>query len=107
MPASRLGAPPEILELRRSIDNLDAALVYLLAERFSLTHRVGEIKAELALPPEDLSREATQMARIKGLAEDAGLEPEFAEAFREFVTAEVIRRHKRLNRTRHDSEVPE
>ena len=88
--------PAEIVDLRRSIDNLDAALVYLLAERFSLTHRVGEIKARDGLPPADLSREATQMARIKRLAEDAGLEPEFAEAFREFVTAEVIRRHKRI-----------
>ena len=32
-------------EERRSIDNIDAALVHLLAERFSHTQRVGVLKA--------------------------------------------------------------
>ena len=26
--------PPELLEMRHSIDNIDAALIHLLAERF-------------------------------------------------------------------------
>ena len=42
---------------RRSIDNIDAALVHLLAERFSHTQRVGVLKAEHGLPPADPSRE--------------------------------------------------
>lgn len=87
---------PEIAQLRHSIDNIDAALVYLLAERFALTGRVGQIKAERGLPPEDQVREDAQIARSKKLAADAGLEPEFAEAFREFIVAEVIRRHRRI-----------
>ena len=33
-------------ELRRSIDNMDAALVHLLAERFRFTQAVGRLKAE-------------------------------------------------------------
>jgi len=82
--------------LRRSIDNIDAALVFLLAERFSLTGRVGQIKAERGLPPADQVREDAQIARSRQLAAEAGLEPEFAEAFREFIVAEVIRRHRRI-----------
>ena len=31
-------------ELRKSIDNLDTALVAILAERFRITERVGELK---------------------------------------------------------------
>jgi chorismate mutase len=86
--------PLEIVELRHSIDNMDAALVFLLAERFRLTGRVGQIKAEHGLPPKDPNREKRQTARLKQLAEEAGLDVEFAESFRAFVTAEVIRHHE-------------
>ena len=37
--------PPELLEMRHSIDNIDAALIHLLAERFKQTRKVGELKA--------------------------------------------------------------
>ena len=86
--------PQEILDIRRSIDNIDGALVFMLAERFRLTGRVGEIKAEVGLPPQDPDRERRQTARLAGLAEEAGLDVAFAEAFRGFVTAEVIRHHQ-------------
>jgi len=86
--------PDEILALRRSIDNIDAALVHLLAERFKMTERVGEIKAVGGLPPADPTRDQQQIERLTGIATDAGLDPAFAEAFRAFVVAEVIRRHE-------------
>ena len=53
-----LPIPPELARLRGSIDNIDAALVYLLAERFKCTQAVGELKARLNLPPADPAREA-------------------------------------------------
>jgi chorismate mutase len=34
--------PPELAALRSSIDNLDASLIFILAERFKLTQKVGE-----------------------------------------------------------------
>ena len=43
----------ELLRLRMSIDNMDAALVHLLAERFKITQQVGELKAAHGLPPAD------------------------------------------------------
>ncbi|MCL1870262.1 MAG: chorismate mutase [Promicromonosporaceae bacterium] len=88
------GMPDEILGLRRSIDNIDAALVHLLAERFKMTQRVGELKAVGGLPPADPSRDQQQIARLTALATDAGLDPAFAEAFRNFIVAEVIRHHE-------------
>ena len=90
------GMPQEILELRASIDNIDAALVHLLAERFKMTRRVGELKAVGGLPPADPSRDRQQVDRLKGLAAGAGLDPEFTEQFRNFIVSEVIRHHERI-----------
>lgn len=86
----------ELLRLRDSIDNMDAALVHLLAERFKITQQVGVLKAEHGLPPADPAREAQQIARLRSLAEQARLDPEFAEKFLGFVVAEVVRHHEAL-----------
>lgn len=85
-----------LLEERRSIDNIDAALVHLLAERFSHTQRVGVLKAEHGLPPADPSREQQQIAHLRELADQAGLDPTFAESFLRFIVTEVIRHHERI-----------
>jgi chorismate mutase len=84
----------ELLRLRMSIDNMDAALVHLLAERFKITQQVGELKAAHGLPPADPRREAQQIERLRALAEEARLDPEFAEKFLNFVVAEVVRHHE-------------
>lgn len=80
---------------RSSIDNIDAALILLLAERFKITKAVGEYKAEVGLPPADPAREAEQIGRLRELAASAQLDPAFSEAFLRFVIAEVIRHHER------------
>ena len=89
----------ELHRLRDSIDNMDAALVHLLAERFKITQQVGVLKAAYGLPPADPAREAQQIARLRSLAEQAKLDPEFAEKFLSFVVAEVVRHHEALSRT--------
>ena len=86
----------QLQRLRRSIDNVDAVLIHTLAERFKLTQAVGELKAHHGMPPSDPGREATQIARLRRLAEDAELDPEFAEKFITFVIAEVIHHHERI-----------
>jgi chorismate mutase len=80
--------------LRGSIDNLDAAIVHLLAERFKCTQQVGALKARHGLPPADPEREAEQVERLQRLAEDANLDPVFAEKFLAFVIQEVVRHHR-------------
>ncbi len=80
---------------RQSIDRIDAALIYLLAERFQITQAVGQYKAGAGLPPADPGREEAQIARLRALAREAGLDPEFSEKFLRFVIDEVIRHHER------------
>jgi len=79
---------------RDSIDNIDAALVYMLAERFKITQAVGRYKAEVALPPSDPGREERQIARLRRLADEAKLDPDFTEKFLRFIIDEVIRHHQ-------------
>lgn len=79
---------------RHSIDNIDATLIYLLAERFKCTKAVGRLKAEHRMPPSDPVREEQQVARLRRLAEEADLDPEFAQKWFSFVVAEVIRHHE-------------
>jgi chorismate mutase len=107
----RLGAPDATLALpipiphqgsmdetlagyRKSIDNIDAALVHLLAERFKVTQAVGRHKATVGLPPADPGREERQIARLRQLAAEAELDPEFSEKFLRFIIDEVIRHHE-------------
>lgn len=87
---------PTLVGYRESIDNIDAALVFLLAERFKITQKVGAYKATAGLPAADPDREKAQIARLRQLAEAAKLDPEFSEKFLRFVIDEVIRHHERL-----------
>ncbi|SFH80982.1 chorismate mutase [Albimonas pacifica] len=95
-PAHVLRAREVLAKLRGDIDNLDAILVYTLAQRFKATQAVGKLKAEHDLPPADPDREARQVARLRQLSADAELDPEFAEAFLAFIIQEVIRHHEKL-----------
>ena len=60
-------------QYRQSIDNIDAALIHMLAERFRITKAVGAYKAEMKLPPSDPGREERQIARMRALAESANI----------------------------------
>ncbi len=88
-------ANPVLDGFRKSIDNIDAALIHMLAERFRITQAVGEYKAKTQLPPADPNREARQIERLRKLAIDADLDPEFSEKFIRFVIDEVIRHHRK------------
>ena len=92
---------PQLADYRSSIDNIDAALVHLLAERFKITKAVGRYKATVDLPPADPDRERVQIERLRALAEESGLDPAFTEKFLRFIVAEVIHHHQRIAEGEH------
>jgi chorismate mutase len=94
--AKKAAAIEELLSIRGSIDNIDAAVIHMLAERFKCTKRVGVLKAENDIPPSDVDREQRQIERLRKLAIDADLDAEFAEKFLNFIIREVIRNHLAL-----------
>ena len=77
------GASEELLILRSSIDNLDAAIVHIMAERFKITKRVGRLKAEQGLPADRPVRTGTccdqGRARQRQLPSDARAYPRRAQ----------------------------
>ena len=54
----------KIASLRQSIDNVDAAIVSLLAERFKYTSQVGVLKARAGFAPADYQREHAQICLL-------------------------------------------
>ena len=89
----------ELGAIRLSIDNIDAALVHMLAERFKFTQKVGRLKAANGMPPSDPNRERIQIARLRSLAEESHLDPAIAEKFLNFIVAEVIHHHEQIAST--------
>jgi chorismate mutase len=96
--ADQQSALDELRDLRVTIDNVDAAMIHMLAERFRCTQRVGALKARHDLPPSDPAREEQQVARLRDLAKTARLDPDFAEKYLAFVIREVIRHHEQFPR---------
>lgn len=83
-------------DLRKSIDNIDNAIVAMLAERFKVTNRVGHFKASHNLPAKDANREALQHARIKELSNQYGLDPELASSILDQVIEKVVLKHEEI-----------
>jgi chorismate mutase len=98
--------PEDLWRLRRSIDNIDAALVHMLAERFRVTREVGVLKAVRRMQAVDVSREEAQVAKLRGLADRAGLDADFAEEFIRRVMAEVVRQHEVIAREQRGGTTP-
>ena len=89
--------PADLARLRSSIDNIDAALIHLLAERFKATQTVGELKAARRMPPADPGpRGAAGRAPAGARRRGRPGPPVFAEKFLAFVIAEVIHHHERI-----------
>ena len=87
-------AEDELAELRRRIDEADERLVTVLAERFGVTRRVGQIKAELGMPPIDAQREAEVDAKVRRLAREHGLSEDLVSDVLRAVIDRVVSEHR-------------
>ncbi len=86
----------QLASYRKTIDNLDSALLHILAERFRCTEQVGHLKAELAMPATDNERERRQMDRLRNIANDVGLSEHFVESLMKVIVGAVVERHKEI-----------
>ncbi len=86
----------KLADLRRSVDDRDAALVVLLAERFRITEEVGVLKAHAGLAPEDEDRERQMLGRYRLLADQQRLDEEVVLDVMQRIVHQVKVRHKRL-----------
>lgn len=63
-------------ELRRTIAELDAALIDVLARRLATAVEIGTVKANLGLPVLDPAREAEVVRRAAARARECGVDAE-------------------------------
>ena len=88
--------PEQLLEAREKIDEVDRKLVLLLAERFALTARVGELKAKNGLDAVDSNREAQKLESLRAIALKHNLNPDLVASLFTEVMAEVVKNHRRI-----------
>lgn len=69
-----------LADLRKEIDDIDAALVDLLARRFAVVDRVIAVKAREGLPALLPERVEEVVARVRTLAGAAGIPADAAES---------------------------
>jgi chorismate mutase len=69
-----------LLEYRAQLDAVDAQLISLLAARFSITSKIGELKARHCAPAADPTREAAQLGRLLARSNELGLAREVTQA---------------------------
>jgi prephenate dehydrogenase len=78
---------PELLQAREHIDEIDHAIVRLLAQRAELQTRAAQAKAKLGAPILDRAREAEVLAERRKWAEQSKLDPDgTADVFKAIVT---------------------
>lgn len=69
-------AADELAAVRGQIEELDRAIIHLIAARVALARRVGPAKRALGMPILDPPREAAVVRRASALAREAGIPEE-------------------------------
>lgn len=87
---------PQLLQLRAQIDVVDAQLVSLLGQRFGLTAQVGVLKKETGLEARDPERERLQIEKVRKLATDSGVDPDFVENLFQSLLKTVVQNHREV-----------
>ena len=83
---------------RSTIDRLDVIIVNALMERFSVTKRIGLIKAENNIETYDSEREETQVKTLEKLIKDSDLDKKFIINLMKLITTESKRNHEQIKK---------
>ena len=83
---------------RSTIDRLDVIIVNALMERFSVTKRIGLIKAENNIETYDSEREETQVKTLEKLIKDSDLDKKFIVNLMKLITTESKKNHEKIKK---------
>ena len=83
---------------RSTIDRLDAIIINALIERFSVTKRIGLIKAEYNIEPHDGEREKEQVKTLEKLIENSDLDKAFIVNLMRLITTESKKKHEQIKK---------
>lgn len=86
--------PAELAELRGQIDKIDSELMETLARRFTVTNKVGQLKAAYQLNSVDPVREQEKLQKLRQLARDKGLNDDFIHHLFQQIFNEVVKNHR-------------
>lgn len=85
----------ELHTLRKEIDAINTEILSLLAKRFSLTRKIGELKHAHRLPSKDTKREAMQLENLIIQAKKLKLNPKFITKIYQLIVDEVVEEHNK------------
>ena len=83
---------------RSTIDRLDAIIVNALIERFSVTKRIGLLKAENNIETYDSEREKTQVKTLEKLIKYSDLDKKFIVNLMKLITTESKKNHEQIKK---------
>ena len=83
---------------RSTIDRLDAIIVNALIERFSVTKRIGLLKATNNIETYDSERERTQVKTLEKLIKGSDLDKIFIVNLMELITKESKKNHEQIKK---------
>ena len=88
--------PEELKVKRQQLDQLDLQIVDLLAKRFEITQKVGEVKAAYSLEALDGNRETEKLRSLKDYSAKFGLSGSLVESLFALIMKEVVANHREL-----------
>ena len=83
---------------RSTIDRLDVIIVNALIERFSVTKRIGLLKAENDIETYDSEREQRQVKTLEKLIKDSDLDKKFIVNLMKLITTESKKNHEQIKK---------
>lgn len=95
-------AAPDLATLRDRIENVDRQIIALIAERLGIVVEVAEAKLLLASPFRDREREQALIARLRGLAVAAHLDPHQIERMYRVIMDMAVAHEEQSVRNRDD-----
>ena len=81
---------------RSTIDRLDSIIVNALIERFSVTNRIGLLKAENNIETYDRKREKAQVKTLEKLIIEGDLDKKFIVKLMKLITTESKKNHEQI-----------